>query len=48
MPARHPGAMTTNQTNEAILEFRAPPWAGDWCAKCEWQGTCTDCRAGWT
>jgi hypothetical protein len=40
--------MKTNiPKQERLQEFRAPSWAGDWCAKCEWQGTCTDCRAGW-
>lgn len=38
--------MNDNQTI-LLQEFRAPSWATDWCAKCEWAGTCTDCRAGW-
>jgi hypothetical protein len=37
----------TKSNDHAIQEFRAPSWAGDWCAKCDWAGTCTDCRAGW-
>ena len=36
---------TTNQHD--LQEFRAPSWAGDWCPKCDWAQTCTDCRALW-
>jgi hypothetical protein len=36
-------------TNEHfdMAAFKAPSWAGDWCARCDWAQTCTDCRAGW-
>jgi hypothetical protein len=30
-----------------ISLFQAPSWAGDWCPRCDWAQTCTDCRAGW-
>ena len=45
-PAAH---AATNMTNEPfdMAAFKAPSWAGDWCPRCEWAQTCTDCRAGW-
>ena len=30
-----------------LSDFKAPSGAGDWCARCEWAQTCSDCRAGW-
>lgn len=31
-----------------MAAFKAPSWAAaDWCARCDWSQTCTDCRAGW-
>jgi hypothetical protein len=39
--------MNDNHQHHEISLFQAPGWAGDWCARCEWAQTCTDCRAGW-
>ena len=31
-------------THDDIMAFKAPGWATDWCNRCGWESTCTDCR----
>ena len=38
---------TTQPPPTMLAEFRAPSWATDWCPRCDWAQTCTDCRALW-
>lgn len=42
----HAAMNMTNRTYD-MASFKAPSWAGDWCPRCDWAQTCTDCRAGW-
>jgi len=39
------GMMNDAQHHQAMLGFKAPNWATDWCPHCGWEAKCGACRA---